>query len=91
MAVIICPQCGSSNDDAGRSVAAAPEESMNGVLSSQWSGVGIRVAQASGMVSAQAECSPDTALRLMKEHAEATDISLTDIAVAVLERRTRFG
>ena len=91
MAVITCPYCGSYNDDAGRSGPIAPEESTNGVLSSEWGRVGIRVAQASGMVAAQAGCSPDTALGLMRERAEATNISLNDIAVAVLERRTRFG
>jgi hypothetical protein len=90
MAVIICPHCGSNNDDSGRSESAVPEASTNGFLSSEWSRVGIRVAQASGMVAAQADCSPDTALRLMKERAEETSVSLRDIAVAVLERRTRF-
>lgn len=91
MAVIICSNCGSSNDDAGRSGPAAPEASTNGVLSWEWSRVGIRVAQASGMVAAQVGCSPDTALCLMKERAEATSASVSDIAVAVLERRTRFA
>jgi ANTAR domain len=90
MAVIICRNCGSFNDDEGGSGPATAEESTNGVRSSEWSRVGIRVAQASGMVAAQADCSPDTALRLMKERAEATGVSLSDIAVAVLERRARF-
>jgi hypothetical protein len=89
MAVIICPHCGSPNDDSDQSGPAAPEASTNGVLSPEWHRVGIRVVQASGMVAAQAECSPDTALRLMKARAEATGFSLRDIAVAVLERRTR--
>ena len=91
MAVIICPNCGSSNDDESGSGPTTPEESTNGVLSSEWSRVGIRVAQASGMVAVQADCSPDAALRLMKERAEATGVSLSDIAVALLERRTRFA
>ena len=91
MAVIICPNCGSSNDGAGSYGRATPEESTNGVLSSEWNRVGIRVTQASGMVAAQVHSSPDTALRLMKERAAATGISLRDIAGAVLERRTRFG
>jgi hypothetical protein len=43
------------------------------------------------MVAAQADCSPDTALRLMMERSEATGASLSDIAAAVLERRTRFA
>lgn len=90
MAVIICPHCGSSKDDDGGS-ALGPEESMNGVLPSEWGRLGIRVVQASGMIAAQVDCSTDTALRLMKERAEATGISLRDIAGAVLERKTRFA
>jgi len=43
------------------------------------------------MVAAQAGCSPDTALRMMKERAEATGNSLKDIAADVLARSTRFG
>ena len=91
MAVIICPQCGSPNDDADGSGPVATEDSTNGLLSSEWNRAGIRVVQASGMVAAQADCSPDTALRLMRDRAEATGISLSDIAVSVLERTTRFA
>ena len=90
MAALTCPHCGSYDEDPGRS-GPVPQASTNGVLSSEWSRVGIRIAQASGMVAAQTDCSPDIALQLMKERAEASGISLRDIAVAVLERRTRFA
>ena len=50
-----------------------------------------KVSQASGMVSVQADCTVAEALALMKERASVTGQSLTDIAVATLERRIRFG
>jgi hypothetical protein len=49
-----------------------------------------RVAVASGMVAAQVGCSPDVALLLMSERAEASNRTLEEIAVAVVEHETRF-
>ncbi len=48
------------------------------------------VAQASGMVSVQADCTPEQALRLMTERAEATGARVEEVARAVIERATRF-
>ena len=91
MAVITSPHCDDPADDFDRSTTAWTEESPNASSgSSEWIRLGLRVAQASGMVAAQADCSPDTALRLMKERAEATGKSLRDIAAEVLERTTSF-
>jgi len=50
-----------------------------------------KVSQASGMVSVQAECTVAEALVLMKERAQVTGVSLTEIANATLERDIRFG
>jgi hypothetical protein len=43
------------------------------------------------MLAAQAGCSPDAALVLMNERADASDRTLEAVAVAVLERDIRFG
>jgi AmiR/NasT family two-component response regulator len=48
------------------------------------------VAQASGMVSVQADCSLDAALVRMEERAASTDETLDEIAHAVVERQLRF-
>jgi hypothetical protein len=50
-----------------------------------------RVSQASGMVSVQAECTLVEALVLMKERAQVTGRTLTEIADATLDRSIRFG
>ena len=50
-----------------------------------------RVSQASGMVSVQANCAVDEALKLMKERAQATGTSLLEVACATVEHRIRFG
>ena len=49
-----------------------------------------RIAQASGMVSIQADCTPDQALVLMTERAAETRQSMKELALAVVERKTRF-
>lgn len=50
-----------------------------------------RVSQASGMVSVQAACSLAEALLLMKERAQVSGQTLTEIADATLQRTIRFG
>ncbi len=49
-----------------------------------------RVAQAQGMVSAQADCTVDEALRLMRAHARSSDLSLAYVATAILSGTLRF-
>jgi hypothetical protein len=49
------------------------------------------VIQAAGMVSVQAHCTPEDAVRLMEERAQVSGQSREEIAVAVVERRIRFG
>jgi hypothetical protein len=46
--------------------------------------------QATGMVAAQADCDIDEALQLMVIRAAATQVSLEDLALDVLDRRTTF-
>jgi hypothetical protein len=58
---------------------------------SSWEDVTYRVSQTSGMVSVQADCTLAEALVLMKERAQVQHQRLTEIAPAVVERRTRFG
>jgi AmiR/NasT family two-component response regulator len=48
------------------------------------------VAQASGMVSVQAHCTPNEAIEIMKARAEATACTLEEIAAAVLDHSIRF-
>ena len=48
------------------------------------------VAQASGMVSVQADCTCDRALVLMTERAQKCGSRVEEIATAVIERRIRF-
>ena len=50
-----------------------------------------RVNQAAGMISVQASCSPDDALRILRERALVTGESVDDLAAATVERRIRFG
>lgn len=50
-----------------------------------------RVHEAEGMVSAQAACSFDDAIVLMKDRAATEGQTLDQIADAVLERSIRFG
>ena len=54
-------------------------------------GYSTRVAQASGMVSAQANCLLSHALVLMEIRAEETHKTLEQIATAVIDREMRFG
>ena len=49
------------------------------------------VAQASGMVSVQAECTVDDTLIRIQERAVSMDCTLDEIATAVIERRLRFS
>jgi hypothetical protein len=48
------------------------------------------VHQATGMVAAQADCDIDEALQLMVIRAAATQVSLEDLALDVLDHRTLF-
>ena len=50
----------------------------------------VRVSQASGMVSVQADCSVGEALELLKERARASGQSLEELAEQIVERRIRF-
>jgi hypothetical protein len=50
-----------------------------------------RVSQAAGMVSVQADCSPDDALALMADRALIEHISLVALALGVIERTIRFN
>ena len=52
---------------------------------------GVRVDQASGMVSIQAHCSFREAVILMRNRADETNRSIDEIADLVLNRRIRFG
>jgi hypothetical protein len=64
----------------------------------EWGGVSepdigrhsMHVAQASGMVSVQAECSISAAMVLMESRAHVTGQSLEQIALAVINRETSF-
>lgn len=50
-----------------------------------------RVNQAAGMISVQAGCTTDEALRILRERALVTGETVDDLAVATVERRIRFG
>jgi hypothetical protein len=50
-----------------------------------------RVSQAAGMVSVQAECSPDYALSLMADRARIEHVSLWALARGVIEHTIRFN
>jgi hypothetical protein len=52
---------------------------------------GVRLAQAAGMVTAQAGCTISTAEILMQYRAELIGCSVGDIALAVVNRRVRSG
>ncbi|MGO9874311.1 MAG: ANTAR domain-containing protein [Acidimicrobiia bacterium] len=52
---------------------------------------GMQVHQASGMVSVQAGCTVDEALTKLQERARSTGQTIDEVAVAVVERRTRFS
>ena len=49
-----------------------------------------KVPEAQEMVSSQAACTGDEALRLLNERAKATGLRLEEVAVAVVSRRTQF-
>ncbi len=49
-----------------------------------------RIAQASGMVSIQADCTCDAAMTLMQVEADRHGTNIEDIAKAVLARSVRF-
>ena len=50
-----------------------------------------RVIQASGMISVQADCTLDEAVRLMEDRAVVGHQTREQIAEAVVARRIRFG
>ena len=50
-----------------------------------------RVALAAGMVSAQADCRLEESVVRMQQHARVVHRTLEEIALAVVERRVRFG
>ena len=49
-----------------------------------------QVTEAQGMVSEQVHCTGDEALVLLNERATACGLRLQEVAVAVVEHRTRF-
>jgi hypothetical protein len=55
-----------------------------------WEDLSHDMAQAVGMVSAQAACSASQALDLMKDRARAQQLTLDEIAEGVLDRAIRF-
>jgi AmiR/NasT family two-component response regulator len=56
-----------------------------------WEELAYEVFRAQGMVSAQADCTLDEALEMMRERAQIHHQHVSDIANAVLTRRIRFG
>jgi AmiR/NasT family two-component response regulator len=56
-----------------------------------WEHLSFDVAQAVGMVSAQAGCSATEAFELMTARARARNRTLDEIAQGVLDRSIRFG
>ena len=56
-----------------------------------WDEINWRIAQASGMVSVQADCSCSEAVGMMRERARVERRSLEEIADAVVDRLTRFS
>jgi hypothetical protein len=51
----------------------------------------VRMTEASGMVSIQAHCSVTEAVRLMRDRAEMSGLSLEEVVTAVVDRSIRFG
>ena len=60
------------------------------VFVSFWEGLSHEVAQAVGMVSAQAKCSAPQALELIEDRARRQRQTVDDIAKGVLDRSIRF-
>ena len=50
-----------------------------------------RMAQASGMVSVQAECSIDEAFAMIEERAHTIDLTAEEVADSVVDRTFRFA
>jgi hypothetical protein len=55
-----------------------------------WEQRAATLARAAGIVSEQADCSPDDALLMLKKTASATSRDLEDMAVAIVTREVRF-
>jgi hypothetical protein len=55
-----------------------------------WEARAAKVSRAAEIVAAEADCSMDSALLLLKRRANAMRTDLEDIAVAVVTRRVRF-
>jgi hypothetical protein len=53
-------------------------------------GYSIHVAQASGIVSVQADCSISAAMVLLESRAQVTGLTLEEVALAVVNRETTF-
>jgi hypothetical protein len=49
-----------------------------------------KVAEVQGLVSTQADCTGEEALRLLNERAKAIGLRLEEVARAVVDRRTQF-
>ena len=49
-----------------------------------------QITEAQGMVSAQVDCTGDEALFLLNERATACGLRLEEVALAVVQHRTRF-
>ena len=54
-------------------------------------GQGDCMAQASGMVSVQAECSVDEAFVMIEERAQTIDLTTEEVAESVVDRQFRFA
>jgi hypothetical protein len=71
-----------------------PRVSWKGTIDAVSNGTAFRrnrhVTNAQGMVAGQMDCTLDEALQLMKARAHATNLSLEEVAIAVIERRIRF-
>ena len=63
----------------------------DGLPGDGWSDDHAQVYQATGMVSAQRAVGPEEALALLRAHAFAYDLTLDEVAAAVVARRLRLG
>ena len=60
------------------------------VMELNWREYSDLVAQASGMVSVQAECTIEQALKLIRQHARSIETTVEQVAASVVERHVRI-
>jgi hypothetical protein len=70
---------------------AGIDDHGDGWAADRWSNDHARVYQATGMVSAQCEVRLGEALALLRAHAFSHDLTLDEVAAAVVSRRLRLG